>query len=140
MKALDLENLDTPIRYKRVLVDVLSRSSYCTLTVRAGTELSDVGQRFLDDAKQEVLEVVEKSEWPGTQLLDETATVYKFSVTPHFAELFVSAAQKLDDWKHPDLPEDPAFYREDGSLLFGSISHERDAFLMLLDGETVTDD
>ena len=77
----------------------------------------------------------ERTEWPGTQLLDGKATVYMFEVTAHFRTLFLAVGENLTSWLHPHLPEDPAFYRKDGSLLFGSISHEADAFLNLTEEE-----
>jgi hypothetical protein len=52
-----------------------------------------------------------------------------------FKQAFSARADQLYAWLHPFLPEDPAFYREDGSVLFGSVTHEHDAFFFLTENE-----
>jgi len=49
--------------------------------------------------------------------------------------LLQRTARCLYSWQLPYLPEDLILYREDGSLLLGSIGHEYDAWLSLSDEE-----
>jgi hypothetical protein len=68
-------------------------------------------------------------------LLNGVAKVYRFRMSADFNRIFLGKADNLHLWQLPRLPEDPAFYREDGSLMFGSITHEHDAFIELLAAE-----
>jgi hypothetical protein len=136
MKNITLSHLNRPTIYAKVIDQVLRHASSCSLVVRSDCTPSDAEQRFLSAAVSDLRKTAERTEWPGTKLLDGTATVYWYDLTTHFQALFVASAGNLASWMHPDLPEDPAFYREDGSLLFGSVSHEGDAFLELKDDES----
>jgi hypothetical protein len=86
---------------------------------------------FLMTASAALLqEPFECSSWPGTQLFDTTSVAYQYE--PHkFRELAKRLSSGVYDWTLPDLPDDMAFLRNDESLIFGSIAHERDAFLEL---------
>jgi hypothetical protein len=67
------------------------------------------------------------SEWPGTQLLDGTARVRHYAVSPESLGVLRSAAG-LYSWQAPGRPEDLAFYAPDGTLWLGSVAHEADAW------------
>jgi hypothetical protein len=70
-------------------------------------------------------------EWPGTQLFDHDALVYRHRVAPGLEEALAALATHLFEWVHPAAPEDPCFLREDGRALLVTTSHEGDAYLML---------
>ncbi len=59
--------------------------------------------------------------------MSDFATVTFYKVTTEAIGI-ISQMGALYRWLSPDYPEDLAFYREDGSCLFASISHERDAW------------
>jgi hypothetical protein len=42
---------------------------------------------------------------------------------------------RLFGWRQPELPEDLALLREDGTAVLASICHEHDAYLQLTDEE-----
>jgi len=58
--------------------------------------------------------------WPQS---DTTASTLALSV--------LSTASGLYDWAAPERPEDLAFYTVEGTVFWGSISHEREAWLSL---------
>jgi hypothetical protein len=69
--------------------------------------------------------------WPGTQLLADEATVYRHRIAPGLESEMLVLASRLFEWVHPDAPEDPCFLRGDDSPVLVTISHERDAYLLL---------
>lgn len=46
-------------------------------------------------------------------------------------DVLADAATSLYAWRQPELPEDLAFLRADGSVVLATIAHERDAFMEL---------
>ena len=100
-----------------------------SLVVRPGISLSPNGEKLLIQLESFILQVGEKSEWPGTRLLQETATVYRFKFSSRCAEILSSAASGLYSWVQPDLPEDLCLIRPSGDAWLVSITHERDAYL-----------
>jgi hypothetical protein len=73
----------------------------------------------------------EVSEWPGTILLDGVATCHEFRCTPNALAVAGSRSNSLFSWLQPELPEDPALRRTDGTLLLETVSHESVATLYL---------
>ena len=74
-------------------------------------------------------------EWPGTILLSDEASVYWFRVSADLGEKLKRQVESLFEWVHPELPEDPCFFREDGEVLLVTTSHEQDAYLLLKPAE-----
>jgi hypothetical protein len=70
------------------------------------------------------------SEWPGTKLIGHLATVRTYRFSPASARE-LAIADGLFAWQSPARPEDLAFYTSDGRCWFGSVAHERDAFVAL---------
>ncbi|MCK6486077.1 MAG: hypothetical protein L6R00_18280 [Phycisphaerae bacterium] len=73
--------------------------------------------------------------WPGTLLLDSRATVSIYRLCDASLAILLETTHSLFDWMHPALPEDLFMLRHDGSWMLASISHERDAFVVLSDTE-----
>jgi hypothetical protein len=67
------------------------------------------------------------AQWPGTQLLDDTARVRHYALTPE-SLLVLRSAPGLYAWQGPNRPEDLAFYTADGTVWLGSVAHEADAW------------
>jgi hypothetical protein len=77
-------------------------------------------------------------EWPGTRLLYDDANVamlYRYQTSAELAQALVSMRPALLDWLHPEAPEDLCFIRADGSPILVTISHEKDAYLLLTKDE-----
>ena len=78
----------------------------------------------------------ETSSWPGTTLCcGQTAAVLHYRLDADVAAILTEVASSVFDWKAPDLPEDIALLRADGSPWLASIQHERDAWFELTDDE-----
>ena len=96
---------------------------------RQGLPASEHERLFRRRCAPYVVEVREQSEWPGTRLFDSVATVVYFDLNDKVVELLTSDKGSVFDWRWPDMPEDLCLLRMDGSVWFGSISHEHDAWL-----------
>jgi len=69
--------------------------------------------------------------WPGTNLLAGTAQLNEYKLNTESVRELLSLSDNLYAWRQPNLPEDLALLRSDGTIFLGSISHENDAFLEL---------
>ncbi|MBX3128286.1 MAG: hypothetical protein KF718_16295 [Polyangiaceae bacterium] len=56
-------------------------------------------------------------------------------MTDKLVEILVRASDSLYGWQQPQLPEDLAFLRTDGSTVLGTVAHEEDGWLELADQE-----
>jgi hypothetical protein len=76
-------------------------------------------------------ECARAKEWPGTVLYADEATVYRYGISEGLQNLLKQQEARLFGWIHPDAPEDPCFLRKSGDVLLVTVSHERDAYLLL---------
>ncbi len=63
------------------------------------------------------------------------ATVYGYRWVPETLRMTLAASRSLQDWLHPDLPEDLCLLRQDGEPWLVSVTHEGDFYLRMTDGE-----
>lgn|ERR1700761_1063080 len=131
MRSFTLKSFGSPEVYCRLIGFLFGHAALCSVVVRPELALNEKGRQFLIDTEEDLETLLSCSEWPGTKLLPGTASVYTFRLSPHFRKVFNQQASDVFDWAQPSLPEDPAFYRADGSVLLGSVSHEQDAFIEL---------
>lgn len=80
----------------------------------------------------------ESAEWPGTRLLDHTATVLRFELSSGTKHVLGEATHSLFSWSQPELPEDLCFIRFDGKPWLVTIAHEKDAYFVLTPEEKTT--
>lgn len=92
-------------------------------------------ERFLESAKPHLLGIDEVTSWPGSGISNGTVPLWKLSLDSGFREVLLATAKGLYDFQAPKLPEDLAVYREDGSVLLGSVAHEHMAWMNLAANE-----
>ena len=120
--------------YARLLEAAFTRCNSFVLVNRG--HLSPTGNQLLSCLNPFLIESRRSSAWPGTRLLDhKTAEIRKFRLTADSAAALRESVGSLWDWEEPHHPEDLSFLRPSGSPWFISITHERDAFFKLLEGE-----
>lgn len=116
----------------RELLRAATRSATSAMLIlRDDLGLGDAGQALLDRLEPHRLETRRASAWPGTELLGSQATLARFALTPPVLEALLDATDALYGWRQPELPEDLALVRADGTVWLASTAHERDAFLEL---------
>ena len=75
--------------------------------------------------------------WPGTEIFDGRARIVSVNLVEELTAWLVKEAPTPYGWLDPDWPEDVAFLREDGSVLFESVAHERMSGLCLTPHELI---
>ena len=117
--------------YRQLIDFVVETGATGLLVVRRHPQPGPACNRFIEQLAPNVVSSSEQTEWPGTRLLDDVATVHRVSLDYGSGELLKYAVDGLYEWQHPKLPEDFCALRVDGSTLLGSIAHEACAWLSL---------
>lgn len=121
--------------YEALLRRVAEFSSLVLVVVRDDLGLTDEARQLLNELDKLGSSQMRASEWPGTQLLGGEASIWRAPVTDKLVEILVRASDSLYGWQQPQLPEDLAFLRTDGSTVLGTVAHEEDGWLELADQE-----
>lgn len=114
-----------------MLQQSLSSCGSFILVVRHSIDVNDSAQAALNRLEPFLIQREERSEWPGTQLFDDTAEVSTFKLSPATATVLAETAESLFSWTQPELPEDLCLFREDGEPWLITITHEKDAYMVL---------
>ncbi len=132
----DVPCVPSGIVYRKILETGLQHCGSVLFVVRKGLPISDDAKRVITLLSEFKLRSAEESQWPGTVLLGETATVYRYLYNYRVFEILRDSASSFLDWHQPALPEDLCLLRHDESPWFVTISHEGDCYFDLADGET----
>lgn len=111
-------------RYRSLIDAALRYGETLLLVERPRIGLEKRGSELLAKLEAHLIEVAQQSEWPGTVLLDHTATVYRYRFNFASAQILKDEADRLYNWVQPELPEDPCILRKDGSPWLTTITHE----------------
>ena len=123
--------------YRSLLEHAFPACDSVLLVVRRSQPLNESGRCLLSRLDAFLMRETERSEWPGTKLLDRTAQVFEFRFTPRSALVLKQAVDSLFAWRQPNFPEDLCLLRQDSTPWLVSISHEQDGFLNLASNEAV---
>src|SRR5437764_14886134 len=100
--------------YVRLLHYALSCCESFSLVIRHTMDVSASAQTVLNRLEPFLIRREESGEWPGTRLLDGTAQVNTFKLSPPTASVLAEVADGLFSWCQPELPEDLCLIRKDG--------------------------
>ena len=128
MKVFNIIHEPTGPLYCALLDLLASRAETFSVVWRGQLDFSKNANRLTQDMKPYLEQEHMTNRWPGTILMGHKATVRKYRITPESLE-FLKATKRLYAWLAPDFPEDLAFYDSNNNCIFGSISHEKDAFV-----------
>lgn len=117
--------------YRQLILHALGWCSSFQIVVRHNLPTGLGVTQLLDKLRFFLISKSEEHEWPGTRLLDETATVYRYRFCRESASIMVEVAERLFAWIQPNLPEDLCLLRFDGSPWLVTIAHESDGYLIL---------
>ena len=123
--------------YTKLLDFAMQHCSSFSLTWRDQFEIHESAALMLSSLRPFLLREVHTKEWPGTYLSAPGAMVRYYQFTEETLRI-LSEVPSLYAWLYPDLPEDLALYRADGTCWLFSIAHETDAGI--LDEEITVDD
>jgi hypothetical protein len=133
--AYDLLEEPRGAAWRALLTAAIDACDTFLLVTRPALPLAAPASAVLARLRPFLLQVREAPAWPGTTLFGQTATLYRYQAVPASLALLAGAADGPYSWIQPDLPEDPCFFRPDGSPWFATIAHERDSYLTLLPAE-----
>lgn len=124
------------IEPKETIYEQLIRCSldYCDhfqFVIRHTIKKNDTCEKLLAKLNSLLISHTEESEWPGTQLMNGTAEIYRYKLSPESISILVSATNSLYSWVLPNFPEDLCFMRASGKPWLVTISHEGDGYLDL---------
>jgi hypothetical protein len=98
--------------------------------------LRPAGTRLLAQLAPYHIRSEEIVEWPGTRNLGGFRSLrHLYRADAGAVEAVIATCGQLYAWENPELPEDIHLLRADGSVLMGSTTQERDAWLVLDDDE-----
>lgn len=121
----------------RLLLDFCSsRATTALLVVREPDWLLPSATRILERLEPFCEKASRQSEWPGTRLTSDQATVYHYALCTESLSILKDSAEGLYDWVQPHRPEDLCLLRGDSPPILVTIAHERDAFLELTHDES----
>lgn len=101
------------------------------LVVRERLGLSDDGAAFMKRLEPFLLEQRDATSWPGTTLLEGSASVSTYRLDPMVVDLLSAATSGLFGWQQPELPEDLCLLRPEGDPWLVTIAHEGDGYVSL---------
>jgi hypothetical protein len=127
--AYDIVEEPVEESYDGLLNFCAAPAATCSLVVRPDVGAGPAVAAFLDLCRPHLIRSSQCSEWPGTTLIGHAATLHEYAVSSALVRLLSRQCRRLYGWITPNLPEDLAMYRADGSVLLGSIAHERDGWL-----------
>lgn len=113
------------------LVKILAAISHRALLMTRHYHVSGPTEAMLRRLGPSYLVREERSQWPNTQLRSpNTEIIHEFRLSPEVVLALSESVNRLYGWAS-GLPEDLAFLREDGSVVFFSTTHEEEAGLCL---------
>lgn len=122
-------------RAYRALLDYALGTCNSALVVVRSADESEAAKAILERLRPYVISERRESRWPGTELLDDTASVVKFRYDRAVADVLKMGTDHLFGWIEPGLPEDLCLIRPDGRPWLVSIAHEHDGYLDLDPGQ-----
>lgn len=94
------------------------------------------GRAVMADLEPHLLSSAATREWPATRLDgDARGIVHRYRLDPALLDVVTSASDRLYAWTPPELPQDVALLRRDGTPFLATVTHERWAALELSDEE-----
>jgi hypothetical protein len=109
----------------RQLVDLAT--SFCSefiLVIRHQMGIGEKGKLVLQELSPYLKEAKEQESWPGTKLLNHTATVSYYYLNNKSGNVLKKYVSGLYSWLQPDVPEDLCFFKSQGNPWLISIAHE----------------
>lgn len=115
------------VKYINLLFSIKKNARYVSLVLRDSMHMTPPIQKFLTTFAKNLVEKRKTSEWPGTKLEGEGATLFMFQLTEDLWKEILNA-HCFNNWIYPMRLEDPCFYDQDKNLILGSVSHQNNIF------------
>jgi hypothetical protein len=128
-----LEGNPTGTQYG-ALIDFCSKRSTKVSLIQPSVG-TDESARILNQLEPYLTESALVQEWPGTRTRGLPRRILTYQVNEKSASIIKNSVTNLFEWCSPPMPEDVAFYRQDGSVLLATVGHESIGHLFITDEE-----
>lgn len=122
MKEIKETSLD------KILYTLLEYSNMFSVVIREDLGINNRIDETINRLSPFLIKKEIVNEWPGTKLLIDSATLYKFHLNRQTITILISTEPYLYNWINPNLPEDIVLYNDDKPI-FISITHENFAYI-----------
>ncbi len=102
--------------------------------IRNETEIGESLNYILKSLATYLYSVDIVSEWPGTKLLLDEASIFKYHLCIESILILSSIEDDIDKWLHPNLPEDIVLYKGDSPKLI-SVTYDKVCYFRVYDSE-----
>lgn len=132
-----IKNQPTNISYFNLLDFLRAVSKKFMLVKRDQLKFDKNVELLFNELNPNLIKKEYSNKWPGTELLGKknSAEIFYYKVNDDTIKILKKYSANLFDWLAPMLPEDIAFYREDGTTILWSITHEKEYWLDLYENE-----
>jgi hypothetical protein len=121
-------------QYRHLLEWACECSSAVGVITYPGRSTRDAA--VLDELAPWIAEETTVTAWPGSRLgAGYQAVRMLYEYRTEVMAVMLRHSEGLFDWRHPFLPDDPHWFRADGSLWLGTTTHEGRAWLELSEPE-----
>lgn len=136
MKTLYYSKDITGDQYRSFIHSMAQMFPICSLACQNLLMLRSRCLSALDRLRPFLISEEDVDEYPGSFGYPPGAVkCLKYQTTPECVRVLCDTCSSLFEWENTDLPEDLAFYREDGTNSFGSVSHEGYCFFVFSPSE-----
>jgi hypothetical protein len=115
--------------YKDFLRYSLEHCSEGLVMVRPHLSLSENARSVLTRLAPFRIEAPAAVPWIGAQIFDSRAEMWRFRFVPESLALILEVSSHLYQWEQPELPEDLALFRPDGTDWLVVMAHSRRAYV-----------
>ena len=110
--------------YKELIAIAFDICDEFILVRRYDMDFDESAKRIIELLEPFIVEMNQRSSWPGTILLEQTADVYKYRTAKEAQKVLLDAAQSLFSWVQPGLPEDLCFLKNQEAWM-SNTAHEK---------------
>lgn len=137
LNTYTIKNKITKEQYHEIIRYSLNTCTSFQLVIRKSIINNNSVNKILKDLHSFFINKTESSEWPGTKLTSEQASIFVFQLNNISARILIESTDGLFEWIQPDLPEDLCLIRSNGIPWLITISHEKDAYFNISPEEKV---
>jgi hypothetical protein len=135
MVIFDIKQEPVGTTYEELLRCGVQFCNQFFLVVRSEADLDEKGKAALGALSDFYISSERTNRWPGTELVSGSAQLYRYSLNAKSIDELTRDTGGLFGWIAPSRPEDLCLLRPTGDAWLTTISHERDAYLSLVNDE-----
>jgi len=130
MKYHQILNKISGKKNEQILDWAFEEATYFSLVWREGFKFKARAKKIEEKLEIYLLKTELTSEWPGTKVYGPPENKICFYKVKKKTEKIIKNTGSIFQWVAPKYPEDLAFYNNKLKPIFGSVAHEKLAFII----------